>query len=223
MALQIDEFKMALREAAMKDFESVPKSESEIPYVFSPSFEKKMEKLLRNEKRVFWRFVNTAYKRAAVIILIIAMVFASALSIDAIREPIFDFAVEVYETFRHYIFPKEENPKDIIEYEYRFTTVPEGFTEIEYINNINSVSRLFVNESGDCIQLIQNLTEYSSFTIDNEKGVITQVFVNDKKVDIYESDGATIAIWTDDGYLLTLFYEGSIGKEQMIELIKLIQ
>lgn len=67
---------------------------------FSAAFEQKMEKLIKREKKPYFYLINTAAKRVACIIaaLIIA-VAGTVLSVDALREGVKNFIVEVYEKF----------------------------------------------------------------------------------------------------------------------------
>lgn len=102
MSMTKAEFKKAFREAASYEFRGVPRDDSQIQYKFSAEFEQKIAKLIQKEKSFFWHFVNTASKRAAVIILVFVILFTTACSVKAIREPIVRFLIEVYETFNSY-------------------------------------------------------------------------------------------------------------------------
>ncbi|HOB36923.1 MAG TPA: hypothetical protein PKX71_04540 [Candidatus Avimonas sp.] len=76
-------------------------SSGEIALGWIPSvgFENKMRKLIQNQKRSYWKYINTATKRVAVIMLAIVITFASAMSVKAIREPVVNTIVEIYEKF----------------------------------------------------------------------------------------------------------------------------
>lgn len=76
-----------------------------IEHTFSPTFEDRMNRLVRAQDKSYYRFVNTGAKRAVlalavVILLLITMVF----SVSALREPVVQFIAEIYEMF----FPSDE-------------------------------------------------------------------------------------------------------------------
>ena len=65
--------------------------ESEEPHAFSKKHIKKMTRMIRDQKKPYFKLICTSGRRAACIIITIIALSASALSVRAIREAIFDF------------------------------------------------------------------------------------------------------------------------------------
>ncbi len=62
----------ALKASAMQDA-SVYNASGESPHSFSPQFEKKMDRLIRQEKKPLWRYTNTFGKRLALAALLLVL------------------------------------------------------------------------------------------------------------------------------------------------------
>lgn len=81
-------------------------------HVFSETFNRKMEKLLRFSQKSYFPYVNTIGKRVAIItIAVVISLSATAFSVKAIREPVVNFFVNVYEKFSSIVFQSDESEK----------------------------------------------------------------------------------------------------------------
>lgn len=159
MPISKAEFKSAFREVVSLEFSHIPQDENSINYIFSEQFNKRMQKLIKSQKKLYWNFVNTAAKRAAVIFVAIITIFTAAFSVKAIREPILKFIEQVYETFIHYSYDGETT--DTITKEYVITQLPEGFKQTNKIKNDDFILTEYTNQMGDVIEFKQMTTEYS--------------------------------------------------------------
>ena len=95
----------AFAEAVIRDVNSLP---PEDPFVYSIPFIKKMNKLLQKERRFYFRFTNTVGKRIAAAIIILAIAFGTPLSVEAARNAISGFFIDVYETFSRLTLLEEQ-------------------------------------------------------------------------------------------------------------------
>ena len=111
MSMSREEFKAAFREVISSEFAQIPTDEDSIDFTFSEKFIKRMDKLIRAQKKSYYKFINTAGKRVAVIFAAIITLFTASLSVKAIREPVVRFIKQVYETFIHYTFEGDIQPK----------------------------------------------------------------------------------------------------------------
>ncbi len=223
MSVSKEEFFGILREYASKEFEHIPKCDDEIDYEFSEEFEKKIKKLIDsigNNKKP--RKLNHR-KAIAVLIAAIIVAFAGAMSVSAIREPIVDFIYKVYDGFTDLFF--EGDTTNNIAYIYSLSEIPEGFVEIEQLTTDGVVYVKYENkESKKIIEFCQNITEDSSFSLDNEHGRVETVQINGQSINIYISDYGNYyyAFWNVDCYYMELIYHGVTTLEEIQNLIKLI-
>ncbi len=186
MAITKAEFKQAFREVVSLEFSHIPTDENSIQYTFSEKFNKRMEKLIKAQKKVYWNLVSTTSKRVAIIFLAIFTMFTAAFSVKAIREPIVKFISEIYETFTHYFF--DGDTTDTITQEYSIKVLPDGFKQTNQIKSDVFVTTEYQDDSGNIIQFTQMTTEHSAgYFFDNENGTITTEYVGDVEVQFYEA------------------------------------
>lgn len=220
MSMTKAELKKAFREAASYEFRDVPRDDSLIQHEFSPEFERKIEKLIRKEKTFFWHFVNTASKRVAVIAVVLVMLFTTACSMEAIREPIVRFLIEVYESFTEYRFEGEKS--GTITKEYTMTTVPEGYEETDYLKDEVGITTTYENSYGNMIRFSQTITDETYLSIDGEYAETEVRDVSGREVHLYLRDGISVAFWIEDTYLLKIVCHGSFTEQDIIDIIESI-
>ena len=221
MAMSKTDLKNAFREVVSSEFAHIPADENSIDFTFSERFNKRMEKLIRSQKKVYYNFVNTAYKRVAIICVVLLMMLTTACSVKAIREPIINFIKHVYESFTHYSFHGDTTDKITKEYTIK---IPVDFEQINKIQNDAIILTEYTNSSGDIIEFNQMTTEYSiGYFVDNEQSNINTETVNGIEVKFKEWYNTKSAIWTQDGYVFVIDCYGNISFDtikQMIESIK---
>ena len=184
MSMSREEFKAAFREVVSSEFAHIPTDESSIDFTFSEKFIKRMDKLIRAQRKSYYKFINTAGKRAAVIFAAIITLFTASLSVKAIREPVVRFVKRVYETFIHYSFDGGTTDKISKEYAIR---VPENFNQTNRIQGDALIATEYTSDSGDIIEFKQMTTKYSiGYFVDNEIGNIKTEVINGMEVDFKE-------------------------------------
>ena len=95
----------------------------------SPAYIKRMERLMKWQKRSCWKYVNTVGKRIAMIAVVIALTFGLSMSVSAVREPVVKFFVHIYERFVEFFYDDDVVTKapSTIETVYTLGYVPEGY------------------------------------------------------------------------------------------------
>ena len=221
MSMSKTEFKNAFREVVSSEFAHIPTDENSIDFTFSARFNKRMEKLIRSQKKPYWNIINTTTKRVAVIIVAIFTVFTATFSVKALREPIINFIKQVYETFTHYSFGGDKTEK--IEREYTIK-VPNGFNKTNRIENDAIILTEYTNSSDDIIEFNQMTTEYSTgYFVDNENGDIKTEMINEIEVEFKERYDTKSAIWAKDGYVFAIDCYGSVDWNTIKKIIESIK
>ncbi len=224
MAITKDEFFDVLRMYAAKEFEDVPTDDSEIDFEFSDEFNRKMEKLLKRVRYDSTHVVSWATKKIIVIAAALTLAIAGMMSVSAIREPIVEIIMEIYDGFVELFFEGDTTNK--ITYQYSLSEVPEGFEETQRFSNDSVIKIFYVNkETNNSFDWQQSITENYDISIDNEKGKIEEFNVNGIKVNIYIGNTGNFyhAFWIMDSYYMTLSFNGKTTTEEIIEIIKTIQ
>lgn len=203
--MKIDFTDEMLREAVVRadirELEAMP-ADHEIEHEFSKRFERRMGKLIRRGKTgspvgaiAFLRRHMVAFV-AAIIIL-----FASAMSVSAVRAAVFEFITEVYEKFTHIFFNESRSSSDsagefIVR---RPSFIPEGF---ELVSEKTAGPVLLVYEKGsDYISYSQQRLEDVSMDINTEGAELEELEFKGLPAKYYSNQGVQNLLWYDDEYL----------------------
>ena len=217
MAMTKLEFDKAFREAVSLEFAHIPTDENSIDYTFSEKFNKRMEKLIRSQKRVSWKLVNSVAKRVAVACIIMLTMLTTACSVKVIREPIVQFFTEIYETFAQYFFVGSTT--DAITHVYTIKELPEGFKETNKIQDDVSVTTIYETESGDLISFAQTVTGETQHNMDTEKDTVFTEEINGIEVNFYEAHDLKQAMWVNDDYYFKITCHGNVSMDNIKQMI----
>lgn len=220
MAMTKVELMNAFREAATYEFRDIPRDDSQIPHNFSAAFEHKIAKLIHKEKSFFWHFVNTASKRVAVIVLVLVMLFTTACSVKAIREPIVRFLTEVYETFTEYFFEGEKT--SVITEKYYISAIPDGFVEESAYETDTTINIVYRSGENNTIHYTQAVTDETTIYLDTEKADSKTITVSEYEVHRYTQEGVLYAMWTSNGYYFEIICYGDFSEDDIISLIQAV-
>lgn len=113
----------------LEDLELAPEEDVS----FSPKLERKMERLLKFQRKPYRKLINTPCKRTIAACLAIILLTGTLVSCSFIREPIVAFFTGVYEKFTEFFFGEEdkETASKVIEEAHTLTYVPEGYELVE--------------------------------------------------------------------------------------------
>lgn len=219
MSISKNDFKKALREVVSYEFSHIPCNENEIDITFSKRFTDKMDKLIKEQRKPYYSFINTTAKRVAIIFTIILILLTTACSVDSIYKPILRFIKEVYETFTHYSI--EGKSADIITTEYSPTYIPEGYKQTKKIENDAIIITEYINSKNSIIKFKQTTTEYSAgYYVDNEVSITHTENVNNIEVKFKKWNDMKSAIWINNGYAFIVDFNSDIDIEVIKEIIK---
>ena len=208
------DFKNAFREAISSEFEHIPTNEEEIDFIFSDRFNSRMDKMIKSQRKPYWKYVNTASKRAAVILLAALTTLFSALSVKATREPILRFID----------FSSGGDAAELITKEYSISQMPDGYEQTKKTTDEDYISTTYENRQGDKIIFSQMATDrYSGVAFDNESGTLYTESIDGIKVTFKEWTDIKIAMWIKDGYLLSIDCFGDVSSEELKQMIRSVQ
>lgn len=222
MSVTKTEFKRIFTEAVAQEFGHIPDADA-IAHTFSQTFLRKKEKLIKNTRKTAWYWVNTAAKRAAVIVLLMVVLFSAAMSVEAIRTPVVTFFTELYEKYILMVY--EGDGREEIEQEYGFSQLPEGFEIVDKISNPAVVIITLENANGEMIVLDQAAISGEDNVIDNEQGTVTEVMLGDLPVVVYEHKNGVnkLISWVYDGYIFTLTHYGELPVDVLLKIVETIK
>ena len=201
-------------ERDMEEFRSTP------PHVFSEQHKKKMAKLIKRQRKPYFKLICTTGRRVACIIVAIVAIAASTLSVKAVREAIFNFITKIFSD--HTVVTVEsgtaEGYPETIEEEYYISELPEGFERVDHSKMDNSVVSFYFNDD-EYIIFSQYTKEYYESHYDNEQTTFEEKCLsNNQSYLIIESDADTVFVWDNGEYILSI--RSNLNKNIILELCK---
>lgn len=201
--------------------ENLPKEE-ELSHEFSKRFEKKVNKLIKQENRTpFMKsFINHS-KRAAVIFLIFTTIaFATTMSVEAYRVKFIEIVIEVWEEFTSMIFKSNENSNDIKLIPSIPEYIPKGFSILEESTNDHMYSVIYIGGNNEEIFYEQRVLLYGEIILDTENIEDETIEIGNQTITLFTNKGVNQIYWNDGSYSYTLI--SSINKDEIIEMAKSI-
>lgn len=216
----MNKFKMAIDEALTEDYiASIPQFEN---HKFSADFNVKMKKMISNRKKPFYFFVNTVGKRIAVVIITLFLAAATTvISVEALRNSVFGFFVEMFNKFSIVKVADYENTPKTIDDIYEITSDLNGF-EISYEDS-DEISRYISYINGDkVINFHQIVKSEYDMGWNTENAKIEAVSVNNLEA-IYFKDNKDYShiIWDNGDYVFSI--SSNIGKNAQIAVAESVQ
>ena len=85
MSICKEEFICAMRSVVSNEFSNIPLNENEIEISFSRYSELKMQKLIKSQRKIYWNYVNTASKKAAIVFVFVFALLCGMFNVESIR------------------------------------------------------------------------------------------------------------------------------------------
>ncbi len=195
-------------------------SEAGLRHKFSKRFERKMNALLKYERRSpFMRsFVQYSKQAVAVILIALSIGLTVTMSVEAYRVRFFDFIIQELEELTSIVVGSDENadsdkliPKESL-------YIPEGFEVIE--QKISEYKQIitYANSNGTELVYIQRLLTQGETIIDTEGADIIETEFSGYNITIIENKGTHQLLWYDSSCSYTLI--GSINKNELLTMAK---
>lgn len=201
-----------------KALSDLPNNEELEKITFTENFEKKMQKLIKAQKKPHYNMTNSVGKRFACILVAIIALFTMVMSVSAIREPFIKFIVETFDKYSAIYFAEKPTQathsfeRIIPEY------IPAGF-EITIDNNYDIYSFIeYKNETGNIFTLQQRYCDENHMLIDTENTQLQKILINNEEAIYYEKSDTKYLVFTRGEYGFILI--GNLEKEEIIKIAK---
>ncbi len=190
-------------------------------YQFSERFERRMQRLIRMQKKSYYRYINTVAKRAACYILIVlTCMFVTVFSVKSLREPFVNFVVETYEKFTS-LFVEKDDPTDNIELKVMLPQyIPEGYEIDDVIIDENLYMHVYHGENDNYLFYTQDRDKNWLSIIDTENINVEKIYIRTFEGVYYINKNINYLIFNDG--ICTYSISGYISKEEMIKFAESI-
>lgn len=216
-------------------YESAPKAaqlwldsfppESDIPqHKFSRRFERKMRKLVRDQRRPesIRRTISRLKRVVAIIAIVFVVSFSGLMTVEAYRAKFIEFVSEIFYDLTHFSFTSSWGGDSELG-ELEFGYLPSGMEESTHFifSESNTQTYIFCDDEGNQLQIEQQLVTSSTtydLIVDTEDAEVSFVDLNGIDATLVNKDGSITLIWTDDPY--TYFICGAIPESEVIKVAK---
>lgn len=210
-----------IRKAEIKMLDSLPKEE-DLSHKFSKGFEKKMDKLIKEEKRTPFKrsFVIYGKRAAAVALIVLTVTFITTMSVEAYRVKFFEVITKVWDEFTSITFNSEEGVMVeklvVINPEY----IPEGFSIVE--EELSDYMNLIVYTNSNNIEIIyeQSLISDGEIILDTEGVEVKTTNIESQEINYFSNKGVNQVYWNDYNY--TYNFISSIDMEELFKMAESI-
>lgn len=206
-------------------------SDENIPYIStSKAFEKKMQKLIKEQRRTpkTNKILRYMKQTVAAILAVAILSFSGLMTVEAYREKVIEIVVHVFHELTDYRFASEKSEVgDIALPEISFGYVPEGMQEVmDSIFADNSRYIVYEDDHGNFFELTQTaIGANGAFgtILDTEDSVYEMTDVNGKEAFTNVKDGDSSIFWIEDNVVYDLYGNLDLTKLKSIaEKIKII-
>lgn len=198
-------------------------SEDEVPqHKFSNRFERKMQRLIKVQKRSpQTRKMMLAAKRIAVFLLICsAMITTCFMSVEAFRQKVIEMVTEVLEDMTHFRFSSSaEMPEEMAEF--TLTYLPEDMEEIyrEEPDEVLSVRILYEDPEGNQLMVSQQAMGSSAgydVLIDTEGTSSSTISIHNEEALLVTKEEWSAIMWEDGQYVWLI--TGDISADEITKV-----
>ena len=147
-----------------------------------------------------------------------------AMSVSAIREPIINFFVEIYDSFIS-IFVDAPAPASVaIEEKYELGYLPEGFELVEEKewNTTNEKTYSDGNKRIKFVQIPYSNELFRELLIDNNDSNIEYIELKGGRIIHAQKNDMISLLWSDDKYILKVTLNFIVDKDECIKIIESI-
>ena len=216
-SLYLEALQKVFNEEFEKDMNELDQMED---HVFSVKHEKKMIKLIKRQKKPYFKLICTGGRRAACIIAAIIILSASALSVEAVRKAIFDFIIRIFSD--HNVITVEEGTDsgypETIEEEYYISELPKDFVE-EKRSYTSITTRTNYTNGNNNIFFSQYVKSKYVIKYDNEHDYeFNCIHDGEQEFFVAEMEDRVIYTWDNGKYIFEIMSD--LDKEQTLKLCK---
>ncbi len=216
-------FAKAIAEALDEEYAAaIPQHNGD--HVFSESFNKKMDKLIKRQNKPYYKLINTAGKRAACIIAVILIAsFSTIMSVDALRNAFKDFFMSIFSTHSEITAIDDlcTSSPDTIQSIYEITYDLNQY-QIDYEDFTNLSRNIVYRKDNIYIDYYQYVKSEYNMGLNTENATISTIDINGyEAVYYFDNNGHHNLIWDNGDYVIMI--SSNIGKSELMGIAKSVQ
>lgn len=202
-------------------------NDDEIPYhQFSMSFERKMRRLIKQQKRsnTHNKLLQTAKRVAIVAIATITVLFSSLMTVEAYREKFIEIVREVFYELTHFNFVSTWEGEPVLG-EITLEYVPQGMEEVrrEIDEDVGLCVIYFSGPDDNRFKISQQLLNDEvvyDVIIDTENACTEIVSIGSYEAELTVKDDIAILVWRAEPYVMSI--SGELSSDDVVKIAESI-
>ncbi len=175
-------------------------------------------------KRMVYKYDHsnkTMPKKLSIILVAAILAITLIMSISAIRIPVVNFFVEIYESFISIFIDSDNTNETNNTHEiYMPQYIPKHYKQSRCFSNNYNVITTWINEyDNNKITINQNILNVSQSFIDFENSDYSELVINEQKFYYMVKNGNVTYLWHYDQYIFTLTCPETLGLEEIEKII----
>lgn len=198
--------------------------ETIIQHTFSKRFERKMARLIRQQKSFYFPMIKTPIRRTVTIMVTVIIILSTTvISVSALREAFVRFITEVFNTHTEVQTIQDDTAPESFEDIYVITSIPDGFEIVFQNDNITEAPALITEYRNGQKRIIFSQCIKSRYDVNvNTEGYEM------KRIDINGNEGFIVDMvddyyiaWDNGDYILTI--SSNVGENALIDIADSVQ
>lgn len=217
-----DNFRKALFDALTPEYKQILDDASDT-HEFSVEFERKMQKLIKRRNKPYYKIINTVGKRVACIIVIVLLASSvTVLSVDALRNAVADFFVNIYEKFSTVQSVNEDKTAPTTIEDIYAITYDLGDYDVIYEEKDNYSYNITYIKDDVVIDFLQYTKDMYDQNVNTEDAEISTISITSKEAIIFlDNQSYHHLIWDNGDYILNI--RSNIDEDALICIAESVQ
>ena len=217
-----DNFRKALFDALTPEYKQILDDASDT-HEFSVEFERKMQKLIKRRNKPYYKIINTVGKRVACIIVIVLLASSvTVLSVDALRNAVADFFVNIYEKFSTVQSVNEDKTAPTTIEDIYAITYDLSDYDVIYEEKDNYSYNITYIKDDVVIDFLQYTKDMYDQNVNTEDAEISTISITSKEAIIFlDNQSYYHLIWDNGDYILNI--RSNIDEDALICIAESVQ
>lgn len=224
MKNKTDAFEQVLRDADDEYFKKLAENPP-VTWIPSERFEKNMQEIIEKQRRGVIVPRTVLVRKVACFIIAFVIVAGSLFSVSAIRQPVVNFFVSIFETFSSVSTNDEVNttaPSTLVTI-YHPSTVPEGYT-ISSVNADQILSSItYINSTNQIISFKQSVLSHTHFMIDTEETTLIDIIIDEYNGQYFINDDNISMYWITEEYSFFLSLPSTFTLDEAVAIAESLE
>lgn len=198
--------------------------ETIIQHTFSKKFERKMARLIRQQKSFYFPMIRTPIRRTVTIMVTVIIILSTTvISVSALREAFIRFITEIFDTHTEVQTIQDNTAPESFEDIYAITNIPDGFEIVFQNDNITEAPALITEyrNGQQCIIFSQYIKSRYDVNVNTEGYEMKRIEINGNEGFMVDMVDDYYIAWDNGDYIFEIV--GNAGENILIGIANSVQ